>query len=479
MKRIFSICLTMMMVISLVCPLQQVEAKQNLNGNRVVVENVKGISYSTSDSCVDVENDGDFNSTLDSVSLIFDGKKLVIQTVLEGDENSFSVDLYQSQIGYNAENTVYGIEQSNDGNYRLLKLTIEKDTKEFSLLKPNWYMEGETVVTLAFGNKYNNRIYYYQFACNNISVPVTTENLSDMMLYEMANYAAKPYENVEQEFNSLELTASDSMVMDNTNLGDTSFLMMQESNQSEIDKNSRASMVLDSYIEECKNGPISMQRVSRTLVPDIPDSVYKKTTSGWEKKNNAYVSEGSNASRACGYVIYHMPDSFGNALNYALRYEAVANYNYQSQRFISSFKVTHNLWVEYNKSSNTQYIFDQRPSNARITITASPYVKTTTQNGYFTHYQNSSISTGSQAAKILSVTLKRVKYLGAAVEVAETISSGTKVKTGTLTPTDQYTKLVETKMNKLIMPKDHVTVEGVGSGVKAIAYGYTYTCDTK
>lgn len=55
------------------------------------------------------------------------------------------------------------------------------------------------------------------------------------------------------------------------------------------------------------------------------------------------------------------------------------------------------------------------------------------------------------------------------------LTSGTKIQTGALHPTDRYAKIVKITLNNLKELRDHVTVSGLGTSIDNISYGYSCT----
>ena len=475
MKKILSMLLAVSMV-SLFIPPMSVRATNN---STITVRKVKGI-VRTLDSEVNVINsESEFNYVLDEVNLSVNGSTINIQTHIDSVLVEFNPKLYESQLGYNAENTVFGIDTTVSSDFKLTKFTIEKNAGIFALMAPNEYMVGNTVVSLAIYNSKDNKNYYFQFITNGFGFLDAQDNSTDMVDYELANFSAQPYEKVKADLDSLKIEIKSESNMETSATSQAlsdHFVIPNTEETLQIPTNSEESRVLDQLLEQSKKEPISMSYRTYGLVPDIPDYLYKSQTSGWEHRKTGYRDEGSNASRDIGYVIYHMPDTYsGNAMNYVMRYEAVGNYNWDSQRFVHSFIITHNLWIQYLASSNQSYVFDDRAWNARIKTEADTYVRTTTNNGYFTHFQTATISHGSLKRNIIRAIIAWVPKLSETLTSYDEISSGIRLETGVIHPTRQYAKEVEATMDNLKYPNDHVTIEGLGTGIGNISYGYSYS----
>ena len=163
-----------------------------------------------------------------------------------------------------------------------------------------------------------------------------------------------------------------------------------------------------------------------------------------------------------------------NTLNYVARFQANTNINWNSQQFIHSFKITHNVWVQYIASSNRVYIIDDRAWNARLDFKATvdlgtPHNKT----GHFTHYSPSSVSTKTKVSRIAEVAFQWVPYVSKGKAAWNTLTSA-KRTTGNTHPLNNYTKDLKGTQGKLIHPNDHVTIKGYGKNINNISYGYSY-----
>jgi hypothetical protein len=470
MRKFLVTILVMSIVLISVLP---VSAQASDNKNDIEIKSVKGISRTLSSEASIVKSDSDFNFLLDKVAIEINRDTAKIETNIGESNLMFTPTLHQSQLGYNASNTLFGITSEISEGFRLTKFTIEKSADPFSLLAPNQDMAGNTVVTLAFLNLRSEQTYYFQFTANDLSLPtglVANDKLSD---YELANFGAQPYEVIKADIDSLKAEVTEQI-----NISEDKFSQSTDSQEKKATEplaTSAESKLFDRLLEVSKNGPIQLNSISPfALVPNIPDYVYKSQTYGWEHKNQEYQNEGANAARAIGYSIFHMPDSTtGNVMNYVLRFESVVNYNWSSQQFVHSFLITHNLWVQYNKYQDTAFIFDDRAWNARIQVEAESRLETKTTNGYFTHCETSGIQSGSFAKNIIKAILIWVPKLGDVTSTTDMLKSGTKIKTGGLHPTDRFAKNINISLDKLKEPGDHVIVKGLGSSIENISFGYS------
>lgn len=188
---------------------------------------------------------------------------------------------------------------------------------------------------------------------------------------------------------------------------------------------------------------------TRELIPDIPNDAYYSTENGWETYCGDYVEDGSNVSHAVGYAIYHMPDaSTGNVLNYVMRYEAETNIYWDAQQFYNTYRVTHNLWVQYNKEEKTCYIVKEKPSNATINISAQTYITTDSVDGAFTHYEQYSV----RKSRSENVPITPVP--------------------------EESQKRIEVELDGLKNPGDYITIVGIGSSIDNVSYGIKFSCST-
>ena len=185
----------------------------------------------------------------------------------------------------------------------------------------------------------------------------------------------------------------------------------------------------------------------KELIPDIPNDAYNSTVNGWETYCGDYVEDGSNVSHAVGYAIYHMPDSStGNVLNYVMRYEAETNIYWDAQQFYNTYRVTHNLLVQYNKEEKICYILEEKPSNAKINISAQTYITTDSDDGAFTHYEQYSVRKNrSENVPITPVP-------------------------------EENKKGIEAQLDGLKNPGDYITIVGIGSSIDNVSYGIRFSC---
>ena len=101
------------------------------------------------------------------------------------------------------------------------------------------------------------------------------------------------------------------------------------------------------------------------------------------------------------------------------------------------------------------------------------------QKRYFTHFQTSSISYGSLLEKVIRTIIGFVPKLDKVAILYEMFESGTKIEIGSWHPTDRYAKVLQIDMNGLIRPGDHITVTGLGTGIRRASSGYKCSVKAK
>jgi len=446
----------------------------------LVFSTIKGSAILQSQETALIESSSDLNSVLEYVNLSMSAGKAKIETVIEQEVVIFEPQLHQSMLGNNAENSIFGIDETIVSGIQLVKFSIEKEVEEFSLLKPNFHMRGQTVVSLGFYSNNSDTTYIYQFVANELNAlkVITSESElleNELVEYELANFAGKSCQEVSDEMQTFEFSfQSEDMPATGEQIDNSRALMFLKAGTPEFNilEKTPEELVFDQYIEASKKGAISLEseRNARNVVTGVPNSLYRSSKSGWTTTAPAYKNGSS-----IGYVVYHMP-AIGskNTLNYVARFQVNTNINWNSQQFIHSFKITHNVWVQYIASSNRVYIFDDRASNARLDFKptiylTAPYNKT----GHFTHYSPSSVSTKSKLSRIANAVIIWVPYASKGKAMTDILTSA-KRTTGNTHPLNNYTKDIEGSQGKLIHPNDHVTIHGYGKNINSISYGYYY-----
>lgn len=98
------------------------------------------------------------------------GLKFVMNTATEHKNVDVDVILYPSQISLFKHNTIVGKMVSINDPFDLLSFRIEKNSTSTTLLNPNFYMEGHTVLTVGVFNKNTNETYYYQQLADELNI---------------------------------------------------------------------------------------------------------------------------------------------------------------------------------------------------------------------------------------------------------------------------------------------------------------------
>ena len=474
LKKILSLSLTLALIIVLSTRISAYAEQRGDDNyvNRFTVNNIRGMIKELDLNEKAVNDNSEFNYILDRLSISLYDNFALINTEIDDMQIEFNPMLHRSQIGNNKSNKIIGVDSEPSYNFKLTRFIIEENAELFDLIEANEYMEGSTVISLAFYNELTNQIYSFQFRINDLNVPELDKDNTDMSIYELANFSALPYEQVAEDFQSLKLVIENESNLEVNRVMERRLSDIENGYKKVFDTNTDSEKI-EWNIDNVRNRTVSTYWKKPSVVPDIDDTLYKSRKYGWEFKDLDYSKEGNNAARTIGYAIYHMPMSdSSNTMNYVMRFESVTNYNFNSQQFTTSFKITHNLWVQYVAGRNLVQVFDERPSNARIKTTAKVNVKIPSKRGSFTHYQSSGISHGSFLRRVARVLIYWVPKLSTLADTCEELISGTKVQTGAIHPTDRYSKKLEVEQENLLYPGDHVTIQGIGTGIKNITYGY-------
>lgn len=152
-----------------------------------------------------VNDNSEFNYILDRLSISLYDNFALINTEIDDMQIEFNPMLHRSQIGNNKSNKIIGVDSEPSYNFKLTRFIIEENAELFDLIEANEYMEGNTVISLAFYNELTNQIYSFQFRINDLNVPELDKDNTDMSIYELANFSALPYEQVAEDFQSLKL----------------------------------------------------------------------------------------------------------------------------------------------------------------------------------------------------------------------------------------------------------------------------------
>lgn len=436
-----------------------------------------------------IETLDDMNYTFNNINLKADSNLLSINTNINNEHLKFDIILYPSQIkNDNIKNKLIGIiKNSNTDNYEILKLTIEKNADESSLLIPNMKLYGKTVVSFAVYNKTSLEEYYVQFEIDNYDFDniysiaedflndhnINTDELFDT---EIAYFSLTPKEKFISTFNEI-----DKMEFKNSNTVSVYDNLIKNTNIIEDLEGKN----INKLIEISKEQPISLSQSTYSLIPDIPDYLYKKQLNGsWTNGNTGYDSNGN----IVGYIIYHMNDPYsGNVMNYVLRYYCTARINWNSNEFENSFNISHNIWVQYIKGNNSVYVFDDRAWNGRILVDAKINLAVNPKNdskGYFVSRMTNANKNGSKISRISRIIIENAPYVSAGPGLWETFTTNSNSSTSNNSKIwfeRNYTKKVFAEIddikygeNRRGYTPDYIGITVWGNNVSSISYGYEY-----
>ena len=462
------------------------------SANQIVITDVRGIERGFSLDVNPITSEYDFNYTASEIALSLNGSRAKLEILMDDVNLEFDFMLNPSQIGYNNDNRIFGVAVNTPIGFQMTRFVIERNSSEFFLLEPNLYLKGRTVATIVLLDESNGINYFFQFPVDSLIFPYLTTfhhvgfEVTDA---EISNFVALPTSMVLENFRSVNTDLASGMEMKTITSNDFEYRFDAQNHLPSIGDTdteiysdfdilspSVGSMLFDSLIEQSNHGPINIG-MHRNLIENVPDWLFgSRNTQGWSHDWLGWRFEGPNSMRNTGFSIFHMPDSWtGNVMNYVMRYEGIGNFNFPAQRFISTFLITHNVWVQFLVHNNTSFIFDDRASNARLRVNVDNLVGVpptpTVDAGFFTHYSVSSISHGSRLPNFLRAAIEWVPVLSTVVTSIELITSGTRLQTDGIHPTHRFARQITATVNNLRNPGDHITLTGYGSGVNSIQYG--------
>ena len=258
-----------LLIITFVLNISIVTANENISTSKTYLyQNISGVYRTSNDHEKIVETLDDMNYTLDSIKLKTEGNSLLIQTNINNEDLLFDTMLYPSQIGNNTKNKMIGVVQSKNNNkYDILKLTIEKNADESTLLAPNMNLYGKTVVSFAVYNKVSLEKYYIQFAIDNYDFDTAYNiakshlnqnniNVDGLLDIEISYFSLTPKENFINTFNAIE-----EMTFENSN--SVSFEQSPKIGYIIEDLEGKS---IDQLIYISKNGPISLSQQTYSLI---------------------------------------------------------------------------------------------------------------------------------------------------------------------------------------------------------------------
>lgn len=438
-----------------------------------------------------ISQDDEENYTIDKIeiTIIKPSMEAVLTAEIGGSTLEFPISLHQATATYNAENTLFGISNEISYGFRVNRFILENEAGLTHLVAPNLELIGKNVFTSVIENIETGDNYFIQFTIeeidlvgfqNSILRRRTVDFHEDILIHELAQFGNIEVDTIQAQFSDLSNIEYMSV--------ETSTALMRR----QYDNHLISEEDLDRIIEHNQMfGPSSAQGSSplaRNLIPNVPDSLYRRRVNG-EWSSHLPSSLGLN-QRVSGYFIYHMHDSFShNVLNYVMRFEITTNNNASSQIYINSVTVTHNVWIQFFHSTNRTIIFDDRPANARISITPSIQVQIDSSNGIFTHQAQrarttaSGVSRVAEASWIVAQTLpgRTGRAFGAIQTGREVFTALTNAQRDTGTaPRPTVGNVRESRISHggVRRPADHLTLElrsiNVGS-LNNIRVRFTFT----
>lgn len=436
-----------------------------------------------------VEDKEDMNYILEDLIIDFNSDSINLTTHINNEKITIDASLYPSQLNAETPNKILGIADSiESANYDVLKLTIDQKADSSTLLLPNMHLEGNTVISFALYNRTTLEEYYFQFPVNSFdfdsAYSMASNNLTnkpsladDVMDTEVAYFALQPKSEIEKTFKAIDGMSS----QNEGSVSDKSQFTNSEINDLEGEE-------INQLLEMSKEGSINLSPQTYLLIPNIPDWLYKVQENGtWTNGDTGFDSNGN----LVGYTIYHMNDSYsGNALNYALRYYVSSRFNWVSNEFETSFNLSHNVWVQYVKNSNSIYLFDDRASNARIIMSPEIYFEVNIpkdSDGYFVSRMTNACKNGNIADNIAQLLIGYVPYLSDANKLYQTLTSSTATGNNSKIWFEyNYTKEARAKISNLKYApndrgyaQDYIGMTIWANNVNSVNHGYKWTCYAK
>ena len=353
MKKIICAVLSMLITVSTVSSTFAFTYGHNAGVlTQYELTDVKGVVFSSFDLDEVVFDDTDLNFLADSISLQPMADNSIRLDVVMGDELvTFVPKLYLSKFFINPENTIIRVvDDLRDSTFELINFRIEKDANSISLLKPNIYLEGETVLSLGIYNPTNQDIYFFQTSLDNFDM--------DNLLLELSKQEKSDYSDDEllnKEIDYLTLKINEPRAR-STNTISNFFISEQE-----ILQNYSTDTTLDEMIR-LSDGKVVVMSEQRILThAGISSSVFRNAP------YNQWSDHFYGWTTPHGYSLYCMRFAgTDNKILYFMRY--YISFGVSGNVFNTSFSISHNIQVLYNIYTGELGIFDDRTSAAHITI---------------------------------------------------------------------------------------------------------------
>ena len=425
MKRRIALFMVLILITSVISPVTMVSAADtHENENTVIIQNIRAVAVPIDEAEL-VVHESDFNYVIDNVSLSIRHNTARINTTIDGRVVEFNPLLFNSQLGFNADNTLFGVYDGTSSGFSLLRFTMERDSMIYSLVPPNLYMVGETVVTIILYNYENRMSYFFQFIAKDISFPVLfTRFLHDE--YELINLELKNFIALPEEFCLFEIHSGE--------IESPLFIGYLEGIFGEFDN-------FDDYVE-FDDFIIEMTPTSNSIIPDFPDSRFFSHRRGW----NNWSGPGwrrifHNAAQRVSFYeapifgVYMVEALFvGEHWHYFMRILGTAHNRPNSGHFDIDVFVTHSGWMWHHLHTST-LTWDGRTSSQRIIVNTT-WVEYWLTNGNFVAMGVGSRTRGGLNRNvIMQVVVRHIPKVGSAIGSTQQIfSSGDRIRHGTKTP---------------------------------------------
>jgi len=419
-KKKLKISMVFLLVLTLLIPNMGVLAMTEFTGsdNTIFVQDVRAIAR-----CISVtENvvcETEFNYNFDEVRLSIDGNMANVQIKTNGTVVEFNPIMHNSQLGRNAENTMFGVDTERSVGFELLQFTLERSAPIYSLAKPNWYMAGNDIASLVIFN-YNSRyVYFFQFIINELKLPILMvpficEDDNTLIQLELANFAAVQVDVVAESFDSKHIEISNSLTVS-------------------------APSALDGDWAETRNElPLSVSPLSGEIITDFPDSLFTNTfRPGWNERDTAWRLRHSNPAqqhhiheRASLRVYTHHNSFTSEHWHFTMRLIVTADLRWNAPLFDMDVVVTHSGWM-WHCLFTSNLNWDPRTSAQRIEVNEA-HIMMQINNGEFNSVDVTSITRGSRNSRIARLAIRHIPRVGAIADsLIEIFTSGDRVQTGT------------------------------------------------
>jgi len=397
-----------------------------------------------------------------------DGKmalKFVMNTATEHKNVDIEVKLYPSQISLFKHNTIVGKMVSINDPFDLLSFRIEKNSTSSTLLKPNLYMEGHTVLTVGVFNKNTNVTYYYQQLADELNIDEmiygASKNLSQDGLLE------EDLINIEQDYLLLKPQNHNSLLEEGLQ-AQHNIIGTLSSDQGEDQNNTNT-------IKQ------SLDLASNSLLYRVPDSIFKSgEINKWYNFNNT----SDPAPYAYSYITFKFAGT-DNRLTYIVFLDLPVNVNWGGQEFSLQLTVRDNVSVLYNVYTGDMGLFgdDNRIKVNDIALTQTSKTKDGVFNArYYTGYK-----TGSRIWNIAKAIISWIPYIGTAPTSYDYLTASGDTETGKWFTYPSTAKAQSNAYNGKIINEiavqdsglknknDYFLLQTKGNEIDSITWGFSFS----